>query len=44
MIDELTDAERELLPSDEDVEFYAEHGWYLTKKTNETPLLAPGTT
>src|SRR5512139_4172071 len=32
MIDQLTDAERELLPSDEDVEFYAEHGWYLTKK------------
>jgi ectoine hydroxylase-related dioxygenase (phytanoyl-CoA dioxygenase family) len=32
MTDQLTDAERELLPSDEDVEFYAEHGWYLTKK------------
>ena len=28
----LTDEERELLPSDEDVAFYAEHGWYLTKK------------
>jgi ectoine hydroxylase-related dioxygenase (phytanoyl-CoA dioxygenase family) len=28
----LTDAERALLPSDEDVEFYATHGWYLTKK------------
>ncbi len=28
----LTDAERELLPSDDDVEHYAEHGWYLTKK------------
>jgi hypothetical protein len=28
----LTDAERALLPSDEDVQWYAEHGWYLTKK------------
>ncbi len=28
----LTDEERELLPSPEDVEFYAEHGWYLSKK------------
>ena len=28
----LTDEERSLLPSDADVEFYAEHGWYLTKK------------
>lgn len=28
----LTEEERELLPSDEDVEFYAEHGWYLSKK------------
>jgi ectoine hydroxylase-related dioxygenase (phytanoyl-CoA dioxygenase family) len=28
----LTDAERELLPSVSDVEFYAEHGWYLSKK------------
>ncbi|MCQ4192204.1 phytanoyl-CoA dioxygenase family protein [Streptomyces sp. BPPL-273] len=29
---ELTDAETELLPSDQDVAFYAEHGWYLSKK------------
>jgi hypothetical protein len=28
----LTEAERELLPSDDEVEFYAEHGWYLSKK------------
>ena len=28
----LTAAERSLLPSDSDAEFYAEHGWYLTKK------------
>lgn len=28
----LTDAERELLPTDDDVQFYAEHGWYLSKK------------
>ena len=28
----LTDEERALLPSDEDVAFYAEHGWYLSKK------------
>jgi ectoine hydroxylase-related dioxygenase (phytanoyl-CoA dioxygenase family) len=28
----LTDEERSLLPSDADVRFYAEHGWYLTKK------------
>ena len=28
----LTEEERSLLPSDADVEFYAEHGWYLTKK------------
>lgn len=28
----LTDAERALLPSDDDVRFYAEHGWYLSKK------------
>jgi ectoine hydroxylase-related dioxygenase (phytanoyl-CoA dioxygenase family) len=28
----LTDEERELLPSDEDVEWYAKHGWYLSKK------------
>jgi hypothetical protein len=38
----LTDAERELLPSDEEIEFYAEHGWYLSKKLftdEETELL-----
>ncbi|MGW0334183.1 phytanoyl-CoA dioxygenase family protein [Streptomyces sp. NPDC003011] len=28
----LTAAERELLPTDEEVQFYAEHGWYLSKK------------
>ena len=28
----LTEEERSLLPSDSDAEFYAEHGWYLTKK------------
>ena len=28
----LTEAERSLLPSDSDIEFYAEHGWYLSKK------------
>jgi ectoine hydroxylase-related dioxygenase (phytanoyl-CoA dioxygenase family) len=28
----LTDEERTLLPSESDVDFYAEHGWYLTKK------------
>jgi hypothetical protein len=28
----LTDEERSLLPSAEDVEFYAEHGWYLSQK------------
>jgi hypothetical protein len=28
----LTDEERQLLPSDSDVEFFAEHGWFLTKK------------
>jgi phytanoyl-CoA dioxygenase PhyH len=28
----LTEREQALLPSDEDVAFYAEHGWYLTKK------------
>ncbi len=28
----LTDEERALLPSDEEVAFYAEHGWYLTRK------------
>ena len=28
----LTEAERALLPSDADVAFYAEHGWFLTPK------------
>jgi ectoine hydroxylase-related dioxygenase (phytanoyl-CoA dioxygenase family) len=28
----LTAAERELLPTAEDVAFYAEHGWYLTRR------------
>ncbi|GIG59418.1 hypothetical protein Lfu02_37900 [Longispora fulva] len=28
----LTEAERALLPTDEDVAFYAEHGWYLSKQ------------
>ncbi len=28
----LTEEERSLLPSDADVEFYAEHGWYLSQK------------
>jgi ectoine hydroxylase-related dioxygenase (phytanoyl-CoA dioxygenase family) len=28
----LTDDQRELLPTDEEVQFYAEHGWYLTRK------------
>jgi ectoine hydroxylase-related dioxygenase (phytanoyl-CoA dioxygenase family) len=28
----LTDDELALLPSDDDVQFYAEHGWYLSKK------------
>ena len=28
----LTDEERSLLPSESDVESYAEHGWYLSKK------------
>jgi ectoine hydroxylase-related dioxygenase (phytanoyl-CoA dioxygenase family) len=28
----LTDAERSLLPSDDDVASYAEHGWYVSKK------------
>ncbi|MFJ9370908.1 phytanoyl-CoA dioxygenase family protein [Nocardia sp. NPDC101769] len=27
-----TEQERTLLPSDEDVRFYADHGWYLSKK------------
>jgi hypothetical protein len=29
---ELLPHERELLPSDDDVAFYAEHGWYLSRK------------
>jgi ectoine hydroxylase-related dioxygenase (phytanoyl-CoA dioxygenase family) len=28
----LTDEERQLLPSDDEVQSYAEHGWYLTRK------------
>lgn len=28
----LTEEEQQLLPTAEDVEFYAEHGWYLSKK------------
>jgi hypothetical protein len=28
----LTEQERALLPTDDEVRFYAEHGWYLTKK------------
>ncbi|WP_238412053.1 phytanoyl-CoA dioxygenase family protein [Saccharothrix deserti] len=28
----LTEQERALLPSDDDVRFFAEHGWYLSKK------------
>jgi hypothetical protein len=28
----LTDEERALLPNDDDVRFYAEHGWYLSRK------------
>lgn len=28
----LTDEERELLPTDEEVQSYAEHGWYMSKK------------
>ncbi|MET9443611.1 phytanoyl-CoA dioxygenase family protein [Streptomyces sp. NPDC006610] len=28
----LTEQERALLPTDEEVHFYAEHGWYLSKK------------
>ena len=28
----LMESERALLPSDADVAFYAEHGWYLSKK------------
>ena len=29
---DLTEAERALLPTDDEVEAYAEHGWYLTRK------------
>jgi hypothetical protein len=39
----LTDAERALLPTDEDVAFYEEHGWYLSGKLrsdDEVDLLA----
>jgi len=32
MPEKLTEEERELLPTEEDVEFYVEHGWYLSKK------------
>lgn len=32
MLEKLTEEERELLPTEEDVAFYAEHGWYLTPK------------
>lgn len=32
MLEKLTEEERELLPSEADIAFYAEHGWYLTKK------------
>jgi len=32
MLEKLTEEERELLPSQEDIEFYAEHGWFLSKK------------
>ncbi len=32
MLEKLTEEERELLPTDEEVTFYGEHGWYLTKK------------
>jgi ectoine hydroxylase-related dioxygenase (phytanoyl-CoA dioxygenase family) len=28
----LSDEDRELLPSEEDVQWYAEHGWYLSRK------------
>ncbi|MDX2547636.1 phytanoyl-CoA dioxygenase family protein [Streptomyces sp. WI04-05B] len=28
----LSDSERELLPSDDEVAFYVEHGWYLSRK------------
>lgn len=39
---DLTAEERALLPTDEEVAFYAEHGWYLSKKLftdEETDLL-----
>jgi hypothetical protein len=39
----LTEREQALLPSDEDVRFFAEHGWYLSKKLysdNEVDHLA----
>ncbi|WP_027661156.1 phytanoyl-CoA dioxygenase family protein [Salinispora fenicalii] len=42
----LTDEERSLLPSDEDVAFYAEHGWYMSKKLltdDEVDTLAAAT-
>ncbi|ABP54935.1 phytanoyl-CoA dioxygenase family protein [Salinispora tropica] len=42
----LTDEEKSLLPSDEDVAFYAEHGWYLSKKLftdDEVDALAAAT-
>ncbi|WP_018801621.1 phytanoyl-CoA dioxygenase family protein [Salinispora arenicola] len=42
----LTDEEEALLPSDEDVAFYAEHGWYLSKKLltdDEVDALAAAT-
>lgn len=32
MLEQLTDEERALLPTDTDITFYAEHGWYLSKK------------
>ncbi|WP_328847609.1 phytanoyl-CoA dioxygenase family protein [Streptomyces sp. NBC_00258] len=39
----LSESDRELLPSTEDVRFYAEHGWYLSRKLlsdDEVDLLA----
>ena len=32
MLEKLTDEERDLLPTEEEVAFYSEHGWYLTRK------------
>lgn len=32
MLSKLTEAEHALLPSEADVDFYVEHGWYLSKK------------